>query len=105
MVQVLTLQKGQLTTRIEGLDDKIKQSLSHLQYLDLIEANPAEITRNIKSRNIMTSQDNAHDIRKMVTYLVQQAIFTPTTRDSKNVITKGEIAIQTRSSLVSTIVT
>lgn len=105
LVQVLTLQKGHLTSRIEAIGDKIKHLTSHLQYLDLIEANPTEITRNIKSINIMTNHDNAHDIRKMVTYLVQQAIFTPTTRDSKNVITKGEIAIQTRSSLVRTIIT
>ncbi|WP_156114757.1 recombinase family protein [Paenibacillus sp. FSL R5-0345] len=100
MVQILTLQKQHLLTRIKELKIEINQLDKTAQYLELIEGNEDEITRNIKSISITTSKDNNNDIRKMITYLVVQATFTPKTIDSKNVVTLGDIAIQTRSSLV-----
>ncbi|MCJ8013379.1 recombinase family protein [Paenibacillus sp. KQZ6P-2] len=102
MVQVLTLQKQQLSSRIIALQSEINRMNKSAQYLEMIEGNQHEITRNIKTMSIMTSRDNDHDIRKMITYLVQQAVFTPITIDSKHVVTKGDLAIQTRSSLVRT---
>lgn len=102
MVQILTLQKQHLSIQIKELKTEINQLDKSTHYLELIEGNEDEITRNIKSMSIMTSEDNKNDIRKMITYLVVQATFTPKTIDSKKVVTLGDIAIQTRSSLVRT---
>lgn len=102
MVQILTMQKEHLSSRIKKLKAETNQLDKSAQYLELIEGNQAEITRNIKSISIMTSHDNDNDIRKMITYLVLQATLTPKTIDSKKVVTHGDIAIQTRSSLVRT---
>lgn len=102
MVQILTLQKEHLTSRINKLRTEINQLDKTAQYLELIEGNENEITRNIKSMSVMTNGSNNNDIRKMITYLVVEATFTPVTIDSKNVVTHGDIAIQTRSSLVRT---
>lgn len=102
MVQILTMQKEHLSSRIKKHKAETNQLDKSAQYLELIEGNHAEITRNIKSLSIMTSHDNYNDIREMITYLVQQATLTPKTIDSKKVVTHGDIAIQTRSSLVRT---
>lgn len=100
MFQMLSLQKEHLSSRINKLKTEIHQLDKTAQYLQLIEGNENEITRNIKSMSIMTSGSNNNDIRKMITYLVVEATFIPKTINSKNVVTHGDIAIQTRSSLV-----
>ncbi len=102
MVEILTLQKQHLSSRIKKFKTELNRLDKSAQYLELIEGNETEINRNIKSMSIINSNDNDHDIRKMITYLVQQAEITPTTIDSKKVVTSGNIAIKTRSSLVRT---
>ncbi|GIP43202.1 serine recombinase [Paenibacillus sp. J45TS6] len=102
MIRVLTLQKEHLTSQINKLKTEIHQLDKKVQYLELIEGNENEITRNIKSMSVMTNGSNNNDIRKMITYLVVEAIFTPKTINNKKVVTYGDIAIQTRSSLVRT---
>lgn len=102
MVQILALQKEHLNSRILALQSDLKRLENSAQYLEKIEGNHDEITRNIKTISIMTSHNNDHDIRKMVTFLVKQAILTPKTFDTRNIVTFGDIAIQTRSSLVKT---
>ncbi len=102
MIRVLTLQKEHLASQINKLKTEIHQLDKTAQYLELIEANENEIKRNIESMSVMTNGSNNNDIRKMITYLVVEAIFTPKTIDNKKVVTYGDIAIQTRSSLVRT---
>jgi site-specific DNA recombinase len=102
MVRILTLQKQHLTSRIKTLQSDIDRLDKSVQYLEKVEGNPDEITRNIKTISVMSSRDSYHDIRKMITYLVQHAIITPVSIDTKNIVSSGDIAIQTRNSLVRT---
>lgn len=101
MVQILMMQQQELRKQISALNSEIDRLKKIDHYLTLVEGNPEVITLNIKSMSLLTCNNNeARDIRKMITYLVKQAIFTPITVDGKNVVTQGDIAIQTRSSLI-----
>lgn len=102
MVRILTMQQQHMHKRLSDLKTELDRLKKIDNYLDLVEGNPEAITCKIKSMSLLTGNSHDHDIRKMLTYLVKQAIFTPINRDSKNVITKGDIAIQTRSSLIRT---
>ncbi|WP_165279852.1 recombinase family protein [Paenibacillus protaetiae] len=100
MVRILTIQQHQMHKQISELNIEIDGLRKIDKYFALVEGNPQTITSNIQSMSLLSSNDHDHDIRKMITYLVKQAVFTPIKVDSKNVIIKGDIAIQTRSSLI-----
>ncbi|ACT03369.1 Resolvase domain protein [Paenibacillus sp. JDR-2] len=102
LVHILTLQQQHMHQQISDLNAELDRLKKIDKYLTLVEGTPDIINRKIKSMSLLTGNSHDHDIRKMITCLVKQAIFTPIRVDSKKVITQGDIAIQTRSSLIRT---
>lgn len=104
MLQIFKLQKQHLTSRIAQLEQDLKLLDKTASYLETVEGNESAIAQKLKSNSVMTGKENERELRKMVSYLVKRADFTPITTGSKNEITKGSIAIQTASSLLEEII-